>query len=129
MKVILTILSGIILLMNSAFIQDKTAIIQQELIATIQKDYVNWLTNKKDYAADIKDLNVIHDDSLSIISNNDSSTIENYPPGTFQDFKFKITNRQAVVQFSINNLVKSAFFEKKDGTWKLVCCADLAPNL
>jgi len=129
MKVILSILSGFILLANTAFIQDKTTAIQHELIETIQKEYENWLINKKDYVEETKNLNLAPEDSLSITWDNTPTDVDYFPSCEFQDFKFKITSRQAVVQFNVNNMLKSAFLEKKDGKWKLVCCADLAPNL
>ena len=41
----------------------------------------------------------------------------------FSDFNFKICESQAVVQFQVDFQMISAFMEKKDGQWQLVCAA------
>jgi hypothetical protein len=47
----------------------------------------------------------------------------------FSNFTFKILKSQAVVKFYVDNKLISAFFEKKDGRWQLVCAADITPML
>ena len=131
MKVIVSIFSSIIIILNTAFIQDKTSKIQQELIETIQKEYVSWLVEKTNEASGANSLPILEHDSTTAneTGNNFASTSDVLRKYEFYDFEFKITNSQAVVQFSVGNMMKSAFLEKKDGKWQLICCADLSPLL
>lgn len=46
-------------------------------------------------------------------------------PQKFSDFEFTIVDHQAIVQFTVDNKMISAFLEKENGTWKLVCAAHL----
>ena len=43
----------------------------------------------------------------------------------FSDFSFTIVNNQAIVQFTVDHQLVSAFMEKIDGEWNLVCAARL----
>ena len=56
-------------------------------------------------------------------------TVSVTPANRFKDFKFNIVNDQAVVQFKVDHQMKSAFLEKKNGQWKLICAADIDPVL
>ena len=56
-------------------------------------------------------------------------TVPVAPENRFKDFKFNIVNDQAVVQFKVDHQMKSAFLEKKNGQWKLICAADIDPVL
>jgi hypothetical protein len=121
-------------MVNTAFMQDKTSKIQEELIQTIQNEYVNWLMEKNDDQSNANDLDLPTYDSLLNpsqidVTNNLTSVNTLHPNCEFYNYKFKITNSQAVVEFTVGNKQKSAFLEKKDGKWKLICCADIAPNL
>lgn len=53
------------------------------------------------------------------IQNKDCSTLN------FTEFEFTIVNCQAIVTFKVDNQPISAFFEKNDGEWKLICAANL----
>lgn len=131
MKVIVFIFSSLIIVLNTAFIQDKTSKIQQELIETIQNEYVNWLVEKNNEDIRANSFPILAHDSTNEknISNNFTSTAKGHRKCELYDFKFKITNNQAIVQFSVGNILKSAFLEKKEGKWQLICCADLSPLL
>ena len=41
----------------------------------------------------------------------------------FSDFEFTIVNNQAIVQFTADHQLVSAFLEKENGNWKLICAA------
>ena len=43
----------------------------------------------------------------------------------FKDFEFTIVNNQAIVQFTVDHQLISAFLEKVAGKWKLICAAKL----
>ena len=47
----------------------------------------------------------------------------------FSDFVFNIVENQAVVQFRVDDQLVSAFLEKENGQWKLVCAAKLDPSI
>lgn len=60
--------------------------------------------------------------SAKFVSFNQKVPVE---PNQFRDFEFTIVNHQAIVQFIVNDQLVSAFFEKENGNWKLVCAAHL----
>lgn len=45
------------------------------------------------------------------------------------DFSFNISGSQAVVKFNVDQEAKSAFLEKKDDNWELICIASLDIDL
>ncbi len=47
----------------------------------------------------------------------------------FSDFDIRICENQAVAEFTLNGIKKSAFLEKQQGKWKMVSVADLNPGL
>ena len=44
-------------------------------------------------------------------------------PHNFSNFEFTIVNNQAIVQFKVDHQLVSAFLEKANGRWNLVCAA------
>lgn len=131
MKVIISILSYLIITANTIIAQDKTEKIQEELIAVIKKVYMNCSAEGTDvWERENSSRIYIKDSSSHFIESKENLTVSNSPHRhRFYDFKFKITSNQAVVEFKVDNFIKSAFLEKKDGTWELICAADLTPVL
>ena len=50
------------------------------------------------------------------------SSMSNY---RFSDFEFTIVSNQAIVKFIVDHQLVSAFLEKENGNWKLICAAPL----
>ena len=63
--------------------------------------------------------------AVSINKNIGRKQQSHYPSDDFTDFEFKIVNNQAIVQFTVGEQKISAFFEKENGKWKLICAANI----
>lgn len=102
---------------------------KKALIETIKTNYETWQVDQKNY--DSVDSSVHHgsDQLLASTSNKIQYIIAKSSDFKFSDFTFKICNCQAVVRFQVDQKTVSAFMEKKDGQWKLVCAAILPPVL
>jgi hypothetical protein len=105
--------------------------VKKELIETIKKNYDSWIVQ-----SDLEDSNSDELDGLSTSPQfTDSSSSVSYQSNsepekhTFSEFAFKICETQAVVRFQVDYQEISAFMEKKNGKWALVCAAVVLPNL
>ena len=54
-----------------------------------------------------------------------SKNCSSYSSLDFGDFEFTIVNKQAIVQFTVDDQKISAFLEKENDKWKLVCAANI----
>ena len=142
MKPCINILLSLIFSLNSAFANDELRKEKKALIETIKKeyavslakDYQEWLltnfSKSKKIDSTIKPME--YDRHLNSQNNNMAlayKTVPVAPANRFKDFKFNIVNDQAVVEFKVDHQMKSAFLEKKNGQWKLICAADINPIL
>ena len=142
MKPCINILLSLIFVLNSAFANDelrkeKKALVEtikKEYVVSLAKDYQEWLmtnfSNSKKIDSTIKPME--YDRQLNSQNNNMALAYKTVPVASanrFKDFKFNIVNDQAVVQFKVDHQMKSAFLEKKNGQWKLICAADIDPVL
>ena len=142
MKPCINIFIILIFVLNSAFANDelrkeKKALIEtikKEYVVSLAKDYQEWLmtnfSNSKKIDSTIKPME--YDRQLNSQNNNMALAYKTVPVASanrFKDFKFNIVNDQAVVQFKVDHQMKSAFLEKKNGQWKLICAADIDPVL
>jgi hypothetical protein len=142
MKRTLIILAGLIIFFNGLSANDDFKKEKKALVETIKKEYVTWL--ERDYqewltansstfpSADSTNKFL---DSFSKVNDQLSTLVMAYVPekvvsaNKLKDFKFSILKDQAVVKFKADDDMKSAFLEKKDGDWKLICVANLRPPL
>ena len=142
MKPCINILLSLIFILNSAFANDELRKEKKALIETIKKeyavslakDYQEWLltnfSKSKKIDSTIKPME--YGRHLNSQNNNMAlayKTVPVAPTNRFKDFKFNIVNDQAVVEFKVDHQMKSAFLEKKNGQWKLICAADINPIL
>lgn len=142
MKRTLIILAGLIFLFNGLIANDDFKKDKKELVETIKKEYVTWL--ERDYQDWLTansatfpsvDSTVKFLDSFSKLDEQISKLVGAYEPdkvvsaNKLKDFKFSILKDQAVVKFKADDNMKSAFLEKKDGDWKLICVANLSKPL
>ena len=102
---------------------------KKALIETIKSNYESWLLKQDTYSAldTSENLNMAY---LAASSSGDflyTDTVRK--EYHFSDFSFKICNCQAVVQFQVDQKTISAFMEKKNGQWKLICAATIPPEL
>jgi hypothetical protein len=138
MKRHFVILFGLLLLFNSILANDDFRKEKKELKETIKTSYVSWL--ERDYHDWLmaNSSTVPGVDSTEKFSNycadlqvQASKLAKPYIPESvvsankLKDFKFSILNDQAIVKFKVAQNMKSAFLEKKDGSWELVFVADL----
>jgi regulator of RNase E activity RraB len=99
------------------------------LIETIKANYDSWQIKKSPPESNGLFDSAISENLADVVSQeNNPSQIKN---GThiFSDFNFKICETQAVVKFQVDFQMISAFMEKKDGKWQLVCAAVIPPDL
>ena len=142
MKPYLNIFIILILVLNSAFAYDelrkeKKALIEtikKEYVVSLAKDYQEWLmvNFSKSEKNDTTIKPMEYDSQLNSQNNNTVLAYKTVPVASsnrFKDFKFNIVNDQAVVQFTVDHKMKSAFLEKENGQWKLICAADIDPVL
>jgi len=142
MKPCINIFIVLIFVFNSAFANDELRKEKKALIETIKKEYVVYLA--KDYQEWLianfsksenpdSTINPMEYNSQLNSQNKNMAlaykTVPVAPENRFKDFKFNIVNDQAVVQFKVDHQRKSAFLEKKNGQWKLICAADIDPVL
>ncbi len=102
---------------------------KKALIETIKSNYDSWYVNQNT-EEEFED-STYQAARVQAVSAQKQKSIENKPNADhiFSDFTFKITNNQAVVQFQVDYQTISAFLEKEDGRWKLVCAAIIPPDL
>lgn len=124
--------------LNSAFANIELRKEKKALVETIKKEYV--VSEARDYKKWLMDNFSISENTDSTIrpieynlqfnsqGNNMVMAYKTAPVASsnrFNDFKFKIVDDQAVVQFKVDHQMKSAFLEKQNGQWKLICAADI----
>ncbi len=134
MKKIL-ILSTLFIYCFSAYANDNFRKEKKALCELIKQEYHSWLvTQKEGYPAPgtfetgisqqplVKDGSAINPNKAEKINANlkSHSSTSNYQ---FSDFEFTIVNNQAIVQFTADHQLVSAFLEKENGNWKLICAA------
>ena len=102
---------------------------KKALIETIKSNYDSWCLNDK--AEESPDLSGLNDtqDQIHEASNKETPSADQKIDHIFSDFTFRINNHQAIVQFQVDYQMISAFMEKKDGKWELVCAAIIPPEL
>lgn len=99
------------------------------LIETIKANYDSWQIKKSSAES-----NGIFDSANSEIladatpQENNPALLEN-TTHIFSDFNFKICENQAVVKFQVDFQTISAFMEKRNGEWQLVCAAVIPLDL
>lgn len=104
---------------------------KKELIESIKANYDSWMVKSEVDQITIDET----DDSIASLqltaSTSNSLYISEAPveKHIFSDFNFKICETQAVVRFQVDYKQISAFMEKKNGEWKLVCAAVIPPEL
>jgi len=98
------------------------------LIETIKSNYDSWQvkhpTGHGEDTSDIWPSGTLRSSSSKKIE--DASTAREH---IFSDFRFKICENQAIVRFQVDFQEISAFMEKKDGKWSLVCAAVIPPEI
>lgn len=112
---------------------------KKSLCELIKQEYHSWsITQNEGYSnQDTFEANsikhpAIYDESSSSSPFKVNVSLKKYtvePVYEFSDFHFTIANNQAIVQFIVNNQMVSAFLEKENGEWKLVCAAKLDPPI
>ncbi len=98
------------------------------LIETIKSNYDSWVVEQQQDLPNQSAENWTNDkesETLSIRNPVQKSRAEHI----FSDFTFKICDSQAVVQFQVDYQMISAFMEKKNGQWRLVCAAPIPPEI
>ena len=93
---------------------------RKELVKAIKTNYNSWQIKESDVSKDTTEEQLVA--TISQASYTTSSTQSKH---NFTDFSFKIGEGQAIVQFQVDFKKYSAFMEKEDGKWKLVCAAEL----
>lgn len=98
------------------------------IIETIKTNYDQWAAKeiKDESSQNTKDIipKLIRENDAYQPSEKDEEVTDK---SRFSNFTFKILKSQAVVKFLVDNKHISAFLEKKDGRWQLVCAADITP--
>jgi hypothetical protein len=99
------------------------------LIETIKANYSSWQVK---YTApeqiNLSD-SLTADELVSSLSVNRNKSPEINQEHIFGDFSFKICENQAVVKFQVDFQMISAFMEKRNGEWQLVCAAVIPLDL
>lgn len=115
---------------NEQFRKDKKA-----LCDLIKKEYPTWIVTQNEGYSDIEALETSvspiqsprtiqsTDDKKPVKKNTTYKKYSKQEVFQFSDFEFTIVHHQAVVKFTVNQQVVSAFLEKDNGEWKLVCAA------
>lgn len=112
---------------------------RKALIETIKKNYDLWQlksSSGNDRLTDYDEQHASADVFFTSAEENEDSKPDartNFSTSSskhiFSDFSFKILGAQAVVKFAVDTRLISAFLEKKNGQWQLVCAADISPDL
>lgn len=102
---------------------------KKNLIKTIKANYDSWQIKKS--SAESNDLfdSTISENLADAVSQEDNPSQLKNGTHIFSDFNFKICETQAVVKFQVDYQMISAFMEKRDGRWQLVCAAVIPPDL
>lgn len=111
---------------------------KKELVEFIMSEFDSWSNTSKDLfpsrnhfkenaSLQLNDINEEIENTSQIPSKKQTSlkSHSDYSVRNFKDFKFTIVNNQAVVRFTVDDQIVSAFLEKENGQWKLVCAAKL----
>lgn len=101
---------------------------KKALIECIKSDFHSWsydLGNKTNKGDDLHYTNSDEIAPENKLRDDDSENSTKQQSADFRDFECKIVNNQAVVQFTVDEQKISAFFEKVNGAWKLICAAEL----
>lgn len=102
---------------------------KKNLIETIKANYDSWQVKlSTDELYDFPDSSISEPLTASVSQQNYNADVKS-GEHIFSDFNFKICESQAVVQFRADFQMISAFMEKKDGHWQLVCAAVIPPDL
>lgn len=98
------------------------------LIETIKSNYDSWLVEQHQNIPD-QPSEIWPEDPKSETHFSGNPQQKSKKEHIFSDFAFKICDCQAVVQFQVDYQVVSAFMEKKNGQWRLVCAAQIPPEI
>jgi hypothetical protein len=135
------LLTCIFLHINILAASDQKKDERKALIDTIKKNYDSWLFKSSPENDPMTDHDARHVDADVFFTSADkhenlasgsgakTNSLANPEKHIFGDFNFKISGTQAVVKFSVDTRFVSAFLEKKNGQWELVCAADISPDL
>ena len=111
---------------------------KKELLEFIKSEFDSWSSTSKDLfpsrnhfkentSLELNDL----DAEIGNTPENPSKELthiksdSDYSVHDFKDFDFTIVNNQAIVRFTVDDQMVSAFLQKENGQWKLVCAAKL----
>ena len=136
---VLLIFLIIMLQINEASALDNLKKEKKALTEFIKNEYDSWTKTYPELTAldSHKIVKISHEADIALRQNHLKSTAPTpkpasykrnpmiTPPNSFSDFQFTIVNNQAIVQFAVNDQLVSAFFEKDNGQWKLICAAHL----
>ena len=126
-----------ILAYHNSFPYDNLKKEKKALTETIKEEYDSWSNSDKQEqnTSNELDLFATHNNHRLVPSSEKqggqlkkNTSYKTYKPiisDSFTDFEFQIVNNQAIVQFKVNHQSVSAFLEKKNGAWKLVCAAKI----
>lgn len=131
------LLVAFFLVFHNSFAYDNLTKEKKALTKTVKEEYDSWsnfdehkqnTSNKMDVFASRNDHILVpgaKKQNNQLKKNTSYKTYNTIVSDTFSDFEFQIVNNQAIVQFKVNHQVISAFLEKKNGSWKLVCAAKI----
>ena len=105
---------------------------EKNLIKFIKTDYYSW-TNNYDRTTESEDFPDYDEQtkapaelSVGKALKRESRQGQAYSQAAdFRDFQCTIVDSQAIVQFTVDTQRISAFFEKENGVWKLICAAQI----
>lgn len=127
---------AMILIFISSFANENQKKEKKYLIELIKSEYSSWSIKDdiKKPGSDLMELSSFNkpgEKFMSEAKSDEKSFKKNTSfksmtiPHEFDDFEFNIVDDQAVVQFTVDQQPISAFLEKDNGKWKLICAAKL----
>lgn len=142
MKRHLFLVLGLCLTFGSVLANDDLRKEKKELVETIKvmyismlaRDYQDWLSTTYSTLPGADSIEKFSN-SCTKLEMQASKLVDAYTPeavvsaNKLKDFKFSILHDQAIVKFKVEQNMKSAFLEKKDGNWELIFVADLEDTL
>ena len=102
---------------------------KKALIESIKANYDSWLVSQSELGQNSYSDSLMTIDLLASSTQKNYQSKEIYQKHIFCDFTFKICDAQAVVKFQVDLQMISAFMEKRNGEWHLVCAAVIPPDL
>ena len=133
----LLLLFAFFLFFHNSFAYENLKKEKKALTETIKQEYDSWSNSdvhKQNTSTRIDVFASRNDHILApgvqkqnnqLKKNTSYKTYNSIDSDSFSDFEFQIVNNQAIVQFKVNYQAISAFLEKKNGSWKLVCAAKI----